>query len=195
MPAGYYTMTLLSAGPLTCAQATNRCSAFLQDYDGRLPAPWLNPQTATFTRGGALVGFRIQPAVTPPPNPPTPPIGGLRCPATFQVLNNDRIGSLRIPRGRYWVTRTAAGNADLRGQHAARDFLQQPNDAAEAVAAQGVHRHVPPSLRRGVLDQAGAVIGSDTIDHVRGPQLGAAPRAYRRSRLEPHAHARAAVLT
>jgi hypothetical protein len=111
VPAGYYTLTLLSAGPLTCAQATSRFAAFLLDYDGRLPVPWLlDPQTATFMRGGALVGFRIQPAVTPPPNPPAPPIGGLRCPATFRVLHNDRIGSLRIRRGRYWVTRTAAGN-------------------------------------------------------------------------------------
>ena len=128
VPAGYYTMTLLSAGPLTCAQATSRFAAFLQDYDGRLPAPWLlDPQTATFMRGGALVGFRIQPAATPPPNPPTPPVGGLRCPATFRVLHNDRIGPLRVPRGRYWVTRTATGAPTCAAStRLLASFLQRP---------------------------------------------------------------------
>jgi hypothetical protein len=128
VPAGYYTLTLLSAGPLTCAQATSRFAAFLLDYDGRLPVPWLlDPQTATFMRGGALVGFRIQPAVTPPPTPPTPPIGGLRCPATFRVLHNDRIGSLRIRRGRYWVTRTAGGKPTCAAStRLLASFLQLP---------------------------------------------------------------------
>ena len=109
VPAGNYTITLLSVGPLSCTQATSRFASFLQDYDGVLPTPWLlDPATATFLRG-AYVGFRIEPAVTPLPGP-TPSSGGLRCAATFRVLHNDRIGALRVPKGRYWVTRATAGS-------------------------------------------------------------------------------------
>ena len=109
VPAGDYTVTLLSVGPLSCTQATTRFAAFLRDYDGRLPFPWmLDPQTATFMRGAALAGFRIEPAVTPLPGP-TPSSGALRCAGTFRVLHDDRIGALRVPKGRYWITRTSAG--------------------------------------------------------------------------------------
>jgi hypothetical protein len=109
VPAGPYTVTLLSAGPLTCKGAMNRFARFLRDYDGRLQGFWLlDWRTGTFIRGTWRVGFRVEPAVSPLPGP-TPSSGGLRCPATFRVLHNDRIGALQIPRGRYWVTRTAAG--------------------------------------------------------------------------------------
>jgi hypothetical protein len=126
VPAGSYTVTLLSAGPLTCAQAANRLAGFLKDYDGILPAPWLlDPRTATFMRGGALVGFRIEPAVTPPPGPPPT---SLRCPATFQVLHNNRIGSLRVPKGRYWVTRTSSrGPTCAAATRLFASFLEHPN--------------------------------------------------------------------
>jgi hypothetical protein len=128
VPAGSYTVTLLSAGPLTCAQATNRFARFLQDYDGRLPGPWLlDRRTGTFLRGASLVGFRIEPAVTPLPGP-TPSSGGLRCPATFRVLHDDRIGALRIPRGRYWITRTAAGRPTCAATtRLFARFLQRPD--------------------------------------------------------------------
>lgn len=109
VPAGPYTVTLLSAGPLTCDQAMSNFARFLRDYDGRLQGLWLlDWQNGTFIRGTWRVGFRVEPAVNPLPGP-TPSSGGLRCPATFRVLHNDRIGALRIPRGRYWVTRTATG--------------------------------------------------------------------------------------
>ncbi len=128
VPAGEYTVTLLSVGPLTCTQATTRFAAFLRDYDGRLPSPWtLDPQTATFTRGAALAGFRIEPAVNPLPGP-TPSSGGLRCAATFRVLHNDRIGALRVPKGRYWVTRTSAGRPTCpAATRLLAGFLQRPD--------------------------------------------------------------------
>jgi hypothetical protein len=109
LPAGSYSVTLLSSGPLTCARAMSRFAAFLQDYDGVLPRPWiLHPDTATFQRGPSLAGFRVEPSVTPLPGP-TPSSGALRCPATFRVLHDDRIGALRVPNGRYWITRAAGG--------------------------------------------------------------------------------------
>jgi hypothetical protein len=128
VPKGSYSVTLLSVGPLTCNAAMKRFAAFLQDYDGRLPAPWLlDPQTGTFLRGGALAGFRIAPAVTPPPGP-TPSTGGLRCAGTFRVLHNDRIGALRLPKGRYWITRTSTGRPTCAAStRLLASFLQRPD--------------------------------------------------------------------
>ena len=97
IPKGDYTLSLLSIGPMTCGQATSRFSAFLQDWDGRLPSPWTaRPGTGTFMKGSIYVGFRIAPAVTPLPGPT--PTRGTRCPGTFRVQHNDRIGALSCRR-------------------------------------------------------------------------------------------------
>jgi hypothetical protein len=128
VPAGAYTVTLLSVGRLSCGQAMNRFASFLQDYDGRLPGFWLlDWRTGTFIRGTWSVGFRVEPAVTPLPGP-TPSSGALRCSATFRVLHNDRIGALRIPRGRYWVTRASAGSPTCAAAtRLLAAFLQRPD--------------------------------------------------------------------
>jgi hypothetical protein len=128
VPAGAYTVTLLSAGPLTCNAAMNRLAGFLRDYDGRLPGFWLlDWRNGTFIRGTWQVGFRIEPAVSPLPGP-TPSTGGLRCPATFRVLHDDRIGALQVPRGSYWVTRTAAGRPTCAATtRLLASFLQRPD--------------------------------------------------------------------
>lgn len=104
IPRGSYSITLLSVGRITCAQAARSLGRFLQDFDGVLPNPWfLDPETGSFMRGSRNVGFRIKELVGPPgPNPVTPQAGD-RCPGTFRVLNNDRIGRLRLPRGRYRI--------------------------------------------------------------------------------------------
>ncbi len=110
VPAGAYTIQLLAHGNLSCAQATGRLSAFLQDFDGRLPRPWvLDPVTGTFLRGSANSGFRIAPASTPSGGGggATHPAGSL-CPGTFRILHNARIGTLRLPAGRYQVTLAAS---------------------------------------------------------------------------------------
>ena len=72
LPAGPYTVTLLDRSPVTCAAATRRLAAFLQDFDGRLPGGWkVEPATATFTRDrDPTYGFRIAPAVAPPGREP-----------------------------------------------------------------------------------------------------------------------------
>ena len=108
IPKGNYLITLLSVGRITCSQSARYLAQFLQDFDGILPSPWfLDPETGSFMRGGRNVGFRIKELV----GPPSPSGGGggthptgNRCPSTFRVLHNDRIGKLRLAKGPYRIT-------------------------------------------------------------------------------------------
>jgi hypothetical protein len=112
LPKGHYTVTLLNADALTCAQASDLFRQFLEDWDGRLPRPWVvNAQTATFSRGaGGSVGFRVAAATTPSGGGGGGhhPHGGL-CPGTFAVLHNDRIGTFAFPKGNYRITLLSVG--------------------------------------------------------------------------------------
>ena len=109
IPRGTYRLDLLSVGPVSCVAASRDFARFLQDYDGVLPRPWrLDPSTGSFTRGSRHIGFRIKPwSGYLPPGPGGRVIvqTGKRCPGTFRVLNNDRIGRLKLRRGPYRVTR------------------------------------------------------------------------------------------
>jgi len=99
LPAGTYSLTTF--GGLTNAQAAQRFTRFLQDFDGKLPAPWtLDPTTATFTDGAA--GFQVAPAA--PGTPATPTGAGNLCPGVFVVEHDDRIGGLAFPAGSYQLT-------------------------------------------------------------------------------------------
>ncbi len=112
---GDYRITLLSYAGLTCKGAVRLLQRFLQDYDGVLPRPWLlDSGTGTFSRGHRHIGFRIKPYVSENTTSGSsqggsqgkhPSGGQSKCPATFRVLNNDSIGSLRLKRGNYnvWV--------------------------------------------------------------------------------------------
>jgi hypothetical protein len=108
LPAGPYTITVLDSATMGCTEASHLFSQFLEDWDGRLPRPWVaDNATRTFRAGrGSSVGFRVTSgAPTPPlpPNPPHPPSSRV-CAGYFTVLHNDRIGSFSIPRGRYRIT-------------------------------------------------------------------------------------------
>jgi hypothetical protein len=128
IPQGSYAITLLSVERITCARAASLLSGFLQDFDGVLPTPWvLDPETGSFMRGSRNVGFRIKELVGPP-NPNgggsgTHPTGD-RCRGTFRVLGNDRIGPLRLPRGRYKITLVGDGVSCTRASDLFADFLQ-----------------------------------------------------------------------
>jgi hypothetical protein len=106
LPAGAYSITLLSIGRLSCAQASSRFTAFLQDYNGKLSGGWIvDPETGTFLRS-ALVGFRVKP-VGPPSGGPTVP--GRRCGGeAFSVDTAHRFPGLRVRAGAYriWVLRS-----------------------------------------------------------------------------------------
>jgi hypothetical protein len=128
IPRGNYRITLLSVGRITCTQASAYFARFLQDFDGILPSPWiLDTETGTFMRGSRNVGFRIKEWVGPVvPNGGgggTHPTGN-RCPGTFRVLHNDRIGRLSLPRGRYRITLVGSGVSCARASRLFTSFLQ-----------------------------------------------------------------------
>jgi hypothetical protein len=129
IPKGRYRITLLAYQPITCQGAVRLFAQFLQDYDGVLPRPWvLDPGTGTFTRGHRHVGFRIKPYVndtTDNERQGRHPSGGqTRCPATFRVLHNDRIGNLRLKKGKYWVW--VRGMSCARSSRLFAQFLADP---------------------------------------------------------------------
>src|SRR5215210_8455749 len=130
--AGNYRITLLAVGNLSCGRASRLFARFLEDFDGRLPRPWrLILSTATFQRGSSTVGFRVKPAVGPPPSPSgggKHPRNGNRCPGTFRVLHRDRIGRLRLPAGPYRITLLSGRGLNCRG--ASRNFRRFLQGAA-----------------------------------------------------------------
>ena len=119
------------ARPHRPARARRSASpSFLQDFDGRLPAPWtIDQPTATFLRGTTGAGFSIARAATPTPAPSgggTSP-EGRRCPGSFTVEHDDRIGALRLPAGPYRITLASSGRPScaMSARYLAR-FLDSP---------------------------------------------------------------------
>jgi len=110
LPQGPYTITVLDPTRLSCAAAADLFRQFLQDFDGVLPAPWrLDVATATFTGAGGQ-GFSVAQAAAPSGGGGgSHPATGTRCPGTFAVLHNDRIGRLRLPAGAYTITLLSIG--------------------------------------------------------------------------------------
>ena len=104
LPRGAYTITLLDQSALTCADAADLLRQFLEDFDGRLPRPWVvNVIGAQPSRAGAGVG-RLQRGARRNRRrrwgrrrPPSARVTA--CPGTFQVLHNDRIGTFATPEG------------------------------------------------------------------------------------------------
>jgi len=125
IPAGKYRFTLLDPKKMTCAQATKRFQEFLLDFDGKLPYPWkLNPLMGIFYKSTAgRTGFKVNKAYGPSPSPKPDP-SYARCPATFQVLHNDRIGALVLPRGPYYVY-VVNGLSCASASNYFRQFLQR----------------------------------------------------------------------
>jgi hypothetical protein len=106
LPKGPYVITVLDTTTMGCTEASRLFAEFLEDWDGRLPRPWVaDNATRTFRAGrGSSVGFRVTPSINPiPPNPPAPPSPRV-CPGYFTVLHNDRIGGFTIAKGRYRIT-------------------------------------------------------------------------------------------
>lgn len=104
VPKGNYRITLIDPNAFTCAKAVKRFQEFLLDYDGVLPKSWkLKRSSATFYKPkNPSVGFNINKAYGPSPSPDKN-TKYARCPATFQVLHNDQIGALVLPKGPYYI--------------------------------------------------------------------------------------------
>ena len=160
VPAGSYQLTTLDRRRSAARPRRAAFRRFLQDFDGQLPSPWqLNALTGTFVRGSGPAAFEVAPAATPV----TPSAGGStthpagdRCPGTFRVLHDDRIGRLRLPAGRYRIT---LGPSEPVGcaasSRALARFLARPaGRLPRGLAARSGHRHVLPQRRRRLQDQA-----------------------------------------
>jgi hypothetical protein len=131
VPAGWYRITVLGVGRLTCASASALLAEFLEDFNGRLPRGWrLDTTHGAFLKGATHnTGFRFK-EITPdePPNDnggTHPASGSDRCPATFRVQNNDRIGSLRLRRGNYRITTSGRINCTAAAS-LFTEFLEHP---------------------------------------------------------------------
>ena len=130
IPAGRYRITVLSVGRLSCAGSATLFAGFLQDFAGDLPGGWeLDPQTGTFARGRSHhIAFRVKEALPDEANADRgthPARGANRCPASFRVRNNDRIGDLRLRAGRYRITSYGRVSCTAAASLFA-DFLEHP---------------------------------------------------------------------
>ena len=98
-PAGPYNMV---TSQLSCSQSTRYFQQWLAS--GRVASGWtvklLSQGRRRFTKLGTKVDFQATPVSEPTP---TPSPNGHTCPGTFRVLNNDRIGSMSLPRGNYQI--------------------------------------------------------------------------------------------
>lgn len=111
LPRGNYRITILSSGRPSCPQASALFTRFLEDWDGRLPGGWrvgvaskvflrkpgVGFHVVRVARGGGGGGGEEEESGGGGRH------GALFCPGTFRVLNNDRIGPLRIAKGPYWI--------------------------------------------------------------------------------------------
>lgn len=116
LPKGHYRITLLKKNkPLDCQGAALLFRKFLEDYDGKLQGRWrVIPKSATFKRGSSGVGFRVRRRgkSSGGGGGRHPDDGGRRCPDTFTVEHNDRIGELKLKAGRYNYTRLTNSSPD-----------------------------------------------------------------------------------
>jgi hypothetical protein len=93
IPRGSY---FIQPTGLTCATASSLLSRFLDDFDGVLPGGWTTAATGRgFVNAGRHLSFTLQLATSS---------GGGRCPGTFTVQHNDRIGALHLRSGRYAIS-------------------------------------------------------------------------------------------
>lgn len=111
LPKGNYRITILSSGRPSCDQASALFTRFLEDWDGKLPGGWkVGVRDQVFYRAPG-VGFNVKRVGRGGGGGEGEesggrghhPANGRFCPGTFRVLNNDRIGPLRLAKGRYWI--------------------------------------------------------------------------------------------
>jgi hypothetical protein len=129
LPAGQY---VLAVDGITCARASHLLTQFLEDWDGVLPRPWgytvQDPGQGTFSGRGTFTVIRT----TSPAQPGSRTDGGgshgdLACPATFEVLHDDRVGRLRIPAGDYAITLLGGNITCATASRLFARFLRRPS--------------------------------------------------------------------
>ena len=129
LPKGAYQVRV---DRITCAQASGLFAAFLNDYDGRLPAAWRSTVRGTgeglFARSGTRAGAFAVSLTRSRGGGGTRPVSTLVCPSPFRVLNDDQVGLLSLPAGRYRLTRLSAlSPACAQLPSLFQTFLQDPD--------------------------------------------------------------------
>lgn len=103
LPAGDYALTSDDAG-LSCKDTAQLFARFLEDWDGKLPAPWrIVPEgsgKASFTRGNQG-GFSVSRTGSGGQEGGSNPLSGTLCPNFFTVNSNAPVGPLVFPKGKY----------------------------------------------------------------------------------------------
>ena len=137
LPAGIYQIQTNSATDyLSCSRAAYLFTEFLNDFDGVLPRPWrmeiAGPGNALFKRGAGQSFSVVFTGPYDPAQPVSPTNGGgtygaATCPGTFRVLHNDRIGTLRLPKGRYTITSLGGRVPCSTASQLLARFLQRPS--------------------------------------------------------------------
>ena len=132
LPKGKYTINVINGDLFTCPQAVSNFRNFLYDYDGVLPRPWRYTVLGVgkgrfFKSTNKQVGFAVRQQTAPTPGPTPVPSGKFqRCPGTFRVLNNDRIGTLVLPKGPYYIYASTRGPDCASASDLFRQFLNFP---------------------------------------------------------------------
>jgi hypothetical protein len=106
LPAGPYRIRIVDDRALGCKRASKLFAKFLQDFDGNLPGRWrLRVNRAMFIKRGTNQAFRVKKVGRRSGGGGGKHPSGRhqKCP-TFRVLHNDRIGTVRFPRGTYQMT-------------------------------------------------------------------------------------------
>lgn len=111
--AGDYTIRIGNQRRLSCESASDLFRQFLEDYDGTLPDGWrVQARRSRFfqpSSGDAFTVTRARGGSGGGGSSGQHPATGRACPAPFTVQNDDRIGSLKLPQGKYRITLLAIG--------------------------------------------------------------------------------------
>jgi hypothetical protein len=137
LPAGIYQIQTNSATDfLSCSRAAYLFTEFLNDFDGVLPRPWrmeiAGTGNALFKRGAGQSFSAVYIGPYDPAQPVSPTNGGGThgtgtCGGTFEVLHNDRVGALRIPKGDYTIAPLGARLSCKSASALLARFLQRPS--------------------------------------------------------------------
>lgn len=100
LPAGNYAVTVRN---MTCASSTTWFARFLQDWDGKLPKPWKASSTGSgnVTFKGGTRSFTANRTGSAP----TGGRGSLECSQAYNLRHADRIGRLKLKKGKYRIVR------------------------------------------------------------------------------------------
>ncbi len=124
LPKGPYTIRVKN---MACSSASDYFKQFLDDPNGNLPKGWkLMLKKSKFKNKKGGYSFRVSPANGGGGN--NGGGGGSttgKCPGTFQVMHNDKVGKLKLPKGPYTIR--VKNMACSSASDYFKQFLDDPN--------------------------------------------------------------------